>query len=82
MTSKPTPRRIGNTDEIDPDGRYCTRCKQRLKGKVAWLELDQRDYTYHDRADVPADRSQGWFPFGVDCARHILANGGTWEDRQ
>lgn len=72
MTSQPTPKQIGRADEIEPDGRYCTRCKKALKGNVAWLELDQRDYTYHDRNDVPETKSQGWFPFGLDCARALL----------
>jgi hypothetical protein len=32
------------------------------------LELDQRTNEYHDFGGVPADRSQGWFDFGPDCA--------------
>ncbi len=52
--------------------RYCTCCERRIKGKVAWLELDQRTDTYHDRGDVPPEKSQGWFPFGLTCARKAL----------
>jgi hypothetical protein len=73
MTTKPTPRVIGAAAEVDASNRCCTRCEKPLRGRIAWLELDQRDNTYHDRGDVPADRSQGWFPFGMDCARTILA---------
>lgn len=82
MTGKPKPRQIGRADEIDPSNRSCTRCGEPLKGPAAWLELDQRDNTYHDREDVPEDRSQGWFPFGLDCARRIIAKGGTWERKR
>jgi hypothetical protein len=76
VTCQPNPRRIGNADEMDPSDRYCTRCKKPLKDKVAWLELDQRDWTYHDRGGVPDAKSQGWFPFGLDCARRLLAEEG------
>jgi hypothetical protein len=51
----------------------CTCCERPLKGNVAWLELDQRDDTYHDRGDVPPERSQGWFPFGITCATKLNA---------
>jgi hypothetical protein len=50
----------------------CTHCNRVLKGKMRWLEMDQRDWTYHDRGGVPEDKSQGWFPFGPDCAATIL----------
>lgn len=66
------PRVIGPADEIDESGRYCTQCNKPLKGKVAWLEMDQRTWKYHDRGDVPADASQGWFPFGLACAKALL----------
>lgn len=67
------PRMIGPASEIAAAERYCTCCKRPLKGKVAWLELDQRTNTYHDHGGVPADKSQGWFPFGLTCARKKLA---------
>ena len=51
--------------------QYCTCCGRELKGRVRYLELDQRDYSYHDRGDVPEDRSQGWFPFGLTCAKNV-----------
>ena len=47
----------------------CTRCNEWLRNKVRMLELDQRDGSYHDRGDVPEDKSQGWFPFGIACAK-------------
>jgi len=72
MTSMQAPRVMGHTNEIDPSSRYCTRCGKAISGRVAWLELDRRDNTYHDREDVPEDQSQGWFPFGVDCARRLV----------
>jgi hypothetical protein len=50
----------------------CTQCNKPLTGAVRMLEYDQRDGTYHDRCDVPEEKSQGWFPFGVDCARRII----------
>jgi len=37
------------------------------------LELDQRTQTYHDLGDVPTNDSQGWFPFGLKCAKRKLA---------
>jgi hypothetical protein len=51
----------------------CTCCERPLKGKVAWLELDQRSDTYHDLGDVPPELSQGWFPFGITCATRLNA---------
>lgn len=64
-------RIIGPASEIDEASRYCTCCKKPLKGKVAWLELDQRTDSYHDRGGVPENQSQGWFPFGMTCARNL-----------
>lgn len=51
----------------------CTRCNEPLTGRaIRMLELDQRTQTYHDLGDVPEDRSQGWFPFGLKCARRAV----------
>jgi hypothetical protein len=49
---------------------HCTLCGKLLThtGNEVWLELDQRFDVYHDFHNVPADRSQGWFAFGRDCA--------------
>lgn len=66
------PRHTTPASKLEASERYCTHCGKPLARTVAWLELDQRTDTYHDRRDVPADRSQGWFPFGMDCARKLL----------
>lgn len=52
------------------DKNRCTRCDKILThtGNEVWLELDQRFDVYHDFHGVPANLSQGWFPFGRDCA--------------
>lgn len=52
--------------------RYCTCCQRPLARKFAYLELDQTVNAYHDFGGVPPDRSQGWFPFGLTCARKLL----------
>lgn len=54
------------------DGERCSRCDRELKSECVMLELDRRDNSYHQRGDVPPDQSQGWFPFGKDCAERIL----------
>ena len=50
---------------------YCTECRRTLTDEPIMLELDQRNNTYHDFGDVPEDQSQGWFPFGKDCAKKL-----------
>lgn len=79
------PRIVEKASEVNSVYRWCTCCERQLKGIIAWLELDQRTNTYHDKGDVPADKSQGWFPFGVACARTKLAalkpTGGDDADR-
>lgn len=67
------PRVVAPAAETPDAERYCTCCKRPLSGRVAWLELDQRTGTYHDFGGVPGDESQGWFPFGMTCARAALA---------
>ena len=67
------PKHISDASQLEEPERFCTCCEKRLKRKFAWLELDQRDNTYHDRGDVPSDQSQGWFPFGMTCAKRKLA---------
>lgn len=63
---------FGTFTELSEGERYCTCCKRDLSGHAfRWLELDQRDQTYHDRGDVPPDKSQGWFPFGLQCAKKL-----------
>lgn len=67
-----TPKDVGKASEMEVTERYCTCCNRTLRGKVAWLELDQRDQTYHDFGGVPQDKSQGAFPFGMWCAKKLL----------
>lgn len=66
------PRVIGPASEIEESERFCQCCKRKLKGKTAWLELDQRTNTYHDFGGVPVESSQGWFHFGLTCAKREL----------
>lgn len=66
------PRVIGTAAELSPTERYCTCCERPLKHRIAWLELDQRTNAYHDHGGVPPDQSQGWFPFGMGCAKRLV----------
>jgi len=52
----------------------CESCHRLLDPKLAvWLELDQRDNTWHGEGDpVPAEHTQGGFPFGASCAKATL----------
>lgn len=68
-----SPRVVAHADELHTSDRYCTCCERELRGKFAYLELDQRTQTYHDFGGVPTDQSQGWFPFGLTCARNLIA---------
>jgi hypothetical protein len=38
-----------------------------------WLELDSATNLYHEPGAVAIRRSQGLFPFGVQCAKAELA---------
>lgn len=62
-----------------PDHR-CERCRKRHLAEFVWLELDTERGTYHEPGTVPRERSQGLFPFGVQCAvqelkRHTKVEG-------
>lgn len=72
MRTKTHFRVTAKASTLDPANRYCTCCEKRLSGEFVYLELDQRDGSYHDRGGVPADKSQGWFPFGKTCATKEL----------
>jgi hypothetical protein len=68
------PRIIGPAYDIEFESeRRCERCEKPLKNKIAWLELDQRNDTFHDFGGVPPDLSQGFFHFGIDCAKALIA---------
>jgi hypothetical protein len=61
----------------------CDCCGKPLYGHaVRFLELDQRDNTFHDRQDVPPEWSQGWITFGLACAKRIVQQGGVLSERQ
>ena len=60
------------------NGDGCSQCdccgKPIAAGRTVWLESDQRIGAYHDyEFGVPEAESLGWFPFGADCARKLLA---------
>ena len=69
------PRIVAQASELESKERYCTCCERRIARQFAWLELDQRTDSYHDHGDVPPEQSQGWFPFGMTCAKNLLAQG-------
>ena len=50
----------------------CECCGKELNA-ARMLELDQRTNTYHDLGGVPDNKSQGWFPFGLTCAKRKVA---------
>ncbi len=52
----------------------CTCCERILTGHaIRMLELDQRIDAYHDFGGVPENKSQGWFPFGLKCAKRKIS---------
>lgn len=65
---------LGEAAQLQPSERYCTCCERPLKRSFAWLEGDTRG-GYFDGGVEPA-RSQGWFPFGLTCAKRHIAEGG------
>ena len=69
MNSKP--HIVGPASELPTSDRFCTCCKRPLRGRVAYLELDQRTGAYHDNGGIPPEQSQGWFPFGLTCAERL-----------
>jgi hypothetical protein len=56
---------------------HCTKCEAELdESRIVWLELNNWENTYHaNEGEVPQEQSQGWFPFGSDCARRALKGG-------
>ena len=58
------------------DREVCVCCERELKpGTEVWLELDIDTNRYSDpqKNPIPAERSQGSFPFGKTCAKKMLA---------
>lgn len=73
--------KIAQASELSATERRCTCCDRPLVRKFAWLELDQRINTYHDFGGVPVENSQGWFPFGLTCARKLNSAAATrWSE--
>ena len=64
---------LGLASDLSPSERFCRCCEKALRGKTRWLELDQRTNTYHDLGNVPSEQSQGWFSFGLTCAKKLVA---------
>ena len=59
------------------DVPFCQNCGQRLNpNRMWWLEMNSRTATYH-ADNVPAEDSQGAFPFGIACAKAVIRNGGN-----
>lgn len=63
---------FGKSSDLPTSERYCTCCGKELSAAFRYLELDRRNQTYHDLGNVPADKSQGWFPFGLTCAKKLV----------
>jgi hypothetical protein len=63
--------------DLEKAKRWCTCCERPLVRKFAYLELDQRFNVYHDFGGVPPLQSQGWFPFGMTCAKRLLGEAAT-----
>lgn len=61
--------------EIDVAIRRCHCCDRPLKRKARYLELNTHTGTYCDDGSVPPNLSQGWFPFGLTCAKRLLSEG-------
>ena len=49
----------------------CECCGKVLTGALVYLELDQRNNTFHDFGGIPPEKNQGGFPFGAACARKM-----------
>ena len=53
---------------------YCYKCGRRLDDdRIVWLELDTETGEFQPEGSepLPEERSQGYFPFGPDCARKV-----------
>jgi hypothetical protein len=61
------------------DAYYCEHCNRKLNpNKMVWLEYNNLTNTHHAEGEVPEEDSMGMYPFGVTCAKKIIASGGTW----
>lgn len=65
---------MSDTQEIE----VCENCGAELNPeRVIWLELDNRTNTFTS-LEIPAEYSQGYFPFGKTCARQEEAKNGLY----
>jgi hypothetical protein len=69
------PTKIENVQNLDRAYHFCTCCGRKLKGKVAMLEFSTKHCQYFDAGVVAENDSQGFFPFGMSCARKVLKDG-------
>jgi len=64
-----------NQKFCENESHFCAECGKLLKkGKAVWLELVQgtSDYYFHGIPKEVLEKgrtSQGWHPFGSDCAK-------------
>ena len=54
--------------------KYCMECERELNpNRIVWLELNMYSGNFHkEEGEIPEEESQGWFPFGSDCAKKLL----------
>jgi len=60
---------------LNNETQFCECCEAEIKpGRAVWLELNMNTGRYSDpkKTIVPAEESQGVFPFGRTCARKVL----------
>jgi len=56
-----------------PEILKCTKCSAVLtSSQIVWLELNFETGIFSREAG-PLDKSQGWFPFGRNCARRLIS---------
>ena len=56
----------------NPGEEFCQCCEKPLK-KAVYLEYNLYTGLYYaEEGKVPEEQSQGWFPFGITCAKSVL----------